>query len=50
MGNLVVIGIVAVLAGAAVRSLVRAKKRGAGCIGCPYSGACHGDCGKEKGK
>lgn len=50
MGNLVVIGIVAVLVGVAVRFLSRAKKRGAGCIGCPSSGACHCDCEKEKGK
>lgn len=50
MGNVVIIGIVVVLVGAAVRSLVRAKKRGVGCIGCPSSGACHCDCGKEKGK
>lgn len=48
MGNLVIIGIVAVLVTAAVRSIVKAKKRGAKCIGCPSSGACHCDCGKEK--
>ena len=50
MGNLIVIGIVALLLGAAVRSLVRAKKQGVKCIGCSSSGACHCDCGKEKGK
>lgn len=50
MGNLVIIGIVAVLIGAAVRFLVRTKKRGAGCIGCPSSGACRFHCENEKGK
>lgn len=50
MGNLVVLGIVALLAGAAVRFLIREKKRGAGCSGCPSSGACHCDCGKDKEK
>lgn len=50
MGNVFILCIVAVLVGAAVFSLVRAKKRGAGCIGCPSSGACHCNCGKEKGK
>lgn len=48
MGNLIIIGIVAVLAGAAIRFLIKAKKRGEGCIGCPASGTCHGNCGKEK--
>lgn len=48
MGNLVIIGIVAVLVGMAVRSIVKAKKQGVKCIGCPSSGACHCDCDKEK--
>lgn len=48
MGNLVIIGVVAVLVGAAVHSIVKAKKQGVKCIGCPSSGACHCDCGKEK--
>lgn len=48
MGNLIIIGIVAVLVGAAVRSIVKARKQGAKCIGCPASGACHCDCDKKK--
>lgn len=48
MGNVIIIGIVAVLAGAAIRYLIKAKKQGKSCIGCPASGACHGNCGKEK--
>lgn len=48
MGNVIVLGIVAVLAGAAVRSIIKAKKRGVQCIGCPSAGFCHCDCGKEK--
>ncbi len=50
MGNVIIIGIVAVLAVAAVRAIVKAKKQGAGCIGCPTSDVCHGDCGNEKNK
>lgn len=50
MGNVIVLGIVAVLAGAAVRSIVRAKKRGAGCIGCPSADACHRACQKDEEK
>lgn len=50
MGNLIIIVIVAALVGAAIRFLVRSKKQGAGCIGCPASGGCHCDCGKEKTK
>lgn len=48
MGNVIILGIVAVLAGAAVRSIVRAKKRGIKCIGCPSAGACHHDCETKK--
>lgn len=35
------IGIVLlIVVGAAVRYIVKAKKRGEKCIGCPYSGTC----------
>lgn len=51
MGNVIIIGIVAVLAGAAVHSIIKAKRRGEKCISCLSSDVCHcdcGDCEKEK--
>lgn len=40
MANIVVGGIVAVIIGAAISYIVRAKKRGAVCIGCSNGGGC----------
>ncbi|NBI64758.1 FeoB-associated Cys-rich membrane protein [Clostridiales bacterium] len=40
MSNLIVIGILAILLGAAITYIVRAKKRGVKCIGCPAAGTC----------
>lgn len=48
MGNVIIIGIVAVLAGAAVHSIIKAKRRRTKCIGCSSSDVCRCDCGKEK--
>ncbi|MGI6664797.1 MAG: FeoB-associated Cys-rich membrane protein [Christensenellaceae bacterium] len=39
-GTIVVAAVVLILAGLAVYSMYRAKKRGAACIGCPYAGNC----------
>jgi len=44
MTDFIVIAILVVIIGAAVAYIVRAKKRG-GCIGCPDSGKCSGNCG-----
>ena len=45
MADLIVIIILALVVGAAVLYIVRAKKRGAKCIGCPDGGTCSGNCG-----
>ncbi|MDE6406114.1 MAG: FeoB-associated Cys-rich membrane protein [Lachnospiraceae bacterium] len=54
MTNLVVAGILLVIIGAAAAFLVKAKKSGARCIGCPDSGHCCGkggaDCGCHAGQ
>ena len=47
----IIIGILAVIVGAAVFYIIKAKKSGAKCIGCPAGGNCSGkhkessDCG-----
>ena len=42
MTNLVAILFLALCLGAAIRYIVRQKKRGAKCIGCPYGESCGG--------
>ena len=53
MENLIIIAIVAVILGAAIAYVVKAKKSGKKCIGCPDSGSscggsCSGCCGNCK--
>lgn len=43
--NIIVGAIVLLIIGGAVFYLVRAKKRGQKCVGCPYSKQCGGACG-----
>lgn len=51
MADLVVIGILLIIIGAAVIYIIKAKKSGSKCIGCPASGNCsskssgHSGCG-----
>lgn len=40
MADIIVVGIILVIVGAAVAYIVKAKKSGAKCIGCPASGNC----------
>lgn len=40
MADLIVIGILLIIIGAAVVYIIRAKKSGAKCIGCPAGGNC----------
>lgn len=47
--NIIIIAIVAVIITAIVIYLVRAKKRGEHCIGCPYAKQCGGKCNSESG-
>ena len=44
MENIIVILILVAIAAGIICYLVRAKKRGEKCIGCPYSKECHGNC------
>ena len=44
MTDMIVIAIVAVIAALAVGYIVRAKRSGKKCIGCPYGGSCSGSC------
>ena len=45
MEDIIVILILAAVAAGIVLYLVRAKKRGERCIGCPYAKNCGGKCG-----
>ena len=47
MDNLIVIGILLVIVGAAVLYIWKEKKKGTRCIGCPSAGHCSSNgCGK----
>ena len=45
MTDLIVIAILAVVLGSAIRYMVKAKKSGARCIGCPAGGCSSCSCG-----
>ena len=45
MENWIIVLILAGIVGGIVWYLYRAKKRGQGCIGCPYAKGCSGKCG-----
>ena len=49
MGNFVVAGILLLVLGAAIAYIVKAKKSGVKCIGCPDGGTCSGHCGGSSG-
>ncbi len=42
MEDLIIIGIMLVIVGAAVLYIWKKKKKGTRCIGCPYAGCCSG--------
>lgn len=48
MVNFIAGTIVASIIGAIIYYLVRAKRRGEKCIGCPYAKMCGGKCGNTK--
>ncbi|MBR2453599.1 MAG: FeoB-associated Cys-rich membrane protein [Clostridia bacterium] len=48
MENYIVIGILAVITAGIVVYLIRAKKRGQKCVGCPYAKGCSGGCSKSQ--
>lgn len=44
MENVIIVLIIAAIISLAVWYVIRAKKKGKKCIGCPDSGTCSGDC------
>ena len=49
MTDIIVLGIVAVILGCAIMYIVKAKKAGAKCIGCPAAGTCSGKNNQKQG-
>lgn len=45
MENIIIVLILVMLAAGIVFYLIRAKRRGEKCIGCPYAKQCEGKCG-----
>ena len=48
MTDIIIILVLLAIVAGIVYYLVREKKKGRGCTGCPYSGQCHGGCGAAK--
>ena len=52
MENMIIGAVLAAVLGGAIAYVVRSKKKGKTCIGCPYSDQCHSDscsgCSSEK--
>ena len=48
MTNIIVGLIILIIVGAAVAYLVRAKRKGVNCVGCPDSGCCYSSKKKEE--
>ena len=48
--NIVIIALLLGIAGGIIFYLVRAKKRGETCIGCPYAKQCSGRCHSSSNK
>lgn len=40
MANIAVVAVIAVIVGFAVRFIIKEKKRGVKCVGCPYAESC----------
>ena len=43
----IAIAVIALIVGASLYYIIRAKKRGEKCIGCPYAKQCAGSCSKK---
>ncbi len=46
--NIIAIAVIVLIVGGAVFYIVRAKKRGDKCVGCPYAKQCGGNCSSKK--
>ena len=49
MADFIIIALIVVLVGAAVAYIVKEKKKGVKCIGCPSAGTCAHASGKKDG-
>lgn len=49
MANIIVIAVVLVMIGAAIAYIVKEKKKGVKCIGCPAAGSCSHNCSGSSG-
>ena len=47
MENVIIIAVLLLVLGGAVAYIVRAKKHGVKCIGCPAGGNCTGKCSEQ---
>ncbi len=47
MENYIITAILIAIIGSIIFYLVRAKKKGQACVGCPYAKQCSGKCNKE---
>jgi len=45
--NIIAICVIALTVGGALLYIIRAKKRGEKCIGCPYAKLCGSQCGRS---
>ena len=50
MENFIVIAILCIIIGCAIAYIIKEKKKGVKCIGCPYAKECSGKCGMNKEK
>ncbi len=48
MENITIILIIILIIGSIIWYLLRQKKKGVKCIGCPYAGQCSGKCDEKK--
>lgn len=48
MENYIIIALIVLILGGIIFYLVRSKKRGDKCIGCPYAKQCGGKCSTKK--
>lgn len=45
LDDIIAIAVIALIIGGAVAYIIKAKKAGQKCIGCPHSKTCSGNCG-----
>ena len=48
--DIIALAVIALIIGGAIVYIIKAKKAGQKCIGCPYSKDCSGVCGCKSGK